>query len=238
MQERSPSGARAEPERSPNGAEDSERSTRLRKDAQKQGRSPNGARAEPERRKDSERSTGLRKDVRSPETTLFRDRRISFHSWETQCSSSSSDSYESAYSRTCLALKGFTETNRRRYTGQRPGTKSARGPGDQPVVNRGFCSSIGLHRISFVRASEASRTVSSIRWEQEGGLSLGQIDPTASRPVQPRLPSPPRRAPPRPDRPVVCPGFGLDRSIWGPVRSFYARPTPSRGLRRSCLFIR
>ena len=27
-------------------------------------------------------------------------------------------------------------------------------------------------------------------------------------------------------------------SIWGPVRSLYARPTPSRGLRRSCLIIR
>ena len=27
--------------------------------------------------------------------------------------------------RTCLARKGFTETNRRRYTGQQPGTKSA-----------------------------------------------------------------------------------------------------------------
>ena len=47
---------------------------------------------------------------------------------------------------------------------------------------------------------------------QEGGLFASRIDPTASHPTQPRTPSPPRRAPPRPDRPVVCPGFGFDRS--------------------------
>ena len=49
------SGAPAKPERSPNGAQD------------------------------PERSTGLRKDTRGPETTLFRDYRISRHSLETQC---------------------------------------------------------------------------------------------------------------------------------------------------------
>ena len=48
---------------------------------------------------------------------------------------------------------------------------------------------------------------------QEGGLSPGRIDPTASRATQPRSPSPPRRAPPRPDRPVVCPGFGFDKFL-------------------------
>ena len=46
---------------------------------------------------------------------------------------------------------------------------------------------------------------------QEGGLSSGRIDSTASRPTQPRSPSPPHRALSRPDRPVVCPGFGFDR---------------------------
>ena len=45
---------------------------------------------------------------------------------------------------------------------------------------------------------------------QEGGLSPGRIDPTASRPTQPRTPSPPRRAS-RPDPPVVCPDFGFDK---------------------------
>ena len=57
-------------------------------------------------------------------------------------------------SRTCLACKEFTETNRRQYIGQQPGTKSARRPaGGQPVVNRWFCSLVGLHRVFFVRAS-------------------------------------------------------------------------------------
>ena len=46
---------------------------------------------------------------------------------------------------------------------------------------------------------------------QEGGLSPGWIDPTASRPTQPRSAPPPRPAPRRLDRPVVCPGFGFDR---------------------------
>ena len=41
-----------------------------------------------------------------------------------------------------LHEKCFTETNRCRYTDQQPGTKSDRGPDDQPVVNRGLRSSI------------------------------------------------------------------------------------------------
>ena len=55
---------------------------------------------------------------------------------------------------------------------------------------------------------------------QEGGLSPGRIDPTASRPTQPRLPSPPRRAPLRPDRHVVCLGFGFDRLVYIKSRLF------------------
>ena len=47
---------------------------------------------------------------------------------------------------------------------------------------------------------------------QEGGLFPGRIDPTASRPTLPRPAPLPRRAPPRPDRPVVCPGFGFGKS--------------------------
>ena len=41
------------------------------------------------------------------------------------------------HSRTCLAWKGFTETNRRRYTGQKPGTKSIRRPADKSRIHRG-----------------------------------------------------------------------------------------------------
>ena len=52
------------------------------------------------------------------------------------------------------------KANKRRYSGQQPGTKSGRRPadkplttGDEPQVNRGMYSSIGLHQVSFVRAS-------------------------------------------------------------------------------------
>ena len=34
-------------------------------------------------------------------------------------------------------MKGFTQTKRRRPTGQQPGRKSARGPADKPRINRG-----------------------------------------------------------------------------------------------------
>ena len=44
--------------------------------------------------------------------------------------------FESCCSRTCIACKGFTETNRRRYTGQQPATKSARGPDSKARINR------------------------------------------------------------------------------------------------------
>ena len=44
-------------------------------------------------------------------------------------------------------------------------------------------------------------------------LSSGRIDPTAPRPTQLRPLSPLRRAPPRPDRPVVCSGLGFDRYL-------------------------
>ena len=46
---------------------------------------------------------------------------------------------------------------------------------------------------------------------QERGLPRGRIDSTASCPIQPRSPSPHLRAPPRPDWPIVCPGFQFDR---------------------------
>ena len=63
-------------------------------------------------------------------------------------------------SRTCLACKGFTGTTRRRCTRQHPGTKRA--PrladknADKPVTNSGFCSPVGLFRVSLVRASRVT----------------------------------------------------------------------------------
>ena len=132
------------------------------------------------------------------------------------------------YSQTCFAWKGFTKTNKRRYTGQQPGTKSARGPADQPLINR--LSTAGQPQVNrgstadfvppsvyigfrlFVLSKSSPGQCLRFAGRQEGGLSPGRIDPTASRPTQPRPLSPPRRAPPRTDRPVVCPGFRFDRS--------------------------
>ena len=59
----------------------------------------------------------------------------------------------------------FTETNRRRYIGQKPETKSSRGPANISDLNRMFFFSYvffgaDLHIISILRASEqASRIV-------------------------------------------------------------------------------
>ena len=49
---------------------------------------------------------------------------------------------------------------------------------------------------------------------QEGGLSSGRIDPTASRPTPFHPAPPPRRAPPT--GPMVCPGFGFERFAVNP----------------------
>ena len=101
------------------------------------------------------------------------------------------------FSRTCLARKGFTGTNRRRSIGQRPGTKSGRRPADKLRVDRSLCSSIGLHKISFVRSSEEPfRTVACDALEGTGdGCPRGE--PTHRRPVLPG-PAPPRRPAVRP----------------------------------------
>ena len=79
--------------------------------------------------------------------------------------------------------------------------------GCQPVV---LFSSIGLHRISLVRASGETfrRRVFDALGGTRDACLLGEL--FCRRPVLPDPAPPPRRAP-RPDPPVVCPGFGLDR---------------------------
>ena len=87
---------------------------------------------------------------------------------------------------------------RRRYIGQQPGTKNAFGHADKPLVrkpgkllvNRGFCSSIGLHRSSFVRTSgeTSRRVVFDVLEGKKNGYLMGES--TARRPVFP----PPRPA--------------------------------------------
>ena len=72
----------------------------------------------------------------------------------------------------------------------------------------------GLVRIRrFVLPKRRLEQCSRFAGGQEAGLSLGRIDPTTSRPTESRPAPPPRRAPPRPDRSVVCPGFGFDRFL-------------------------
>ena len=78
-----------------------------------------------------------------------------------------------------LHEKGLERKERRRSTGQQPGRKSASRPGDEPVVNRGFCSSIGLHRISLVRASGESLRRRVFDALENTRVSLG-IDPQGS----------------------------------------------------------
>ena len=72
-----------------------------------------------------------------------------------------------------------------------------------PLVNRGFCSSVGSKYelyISFFR-----RDV--LEGKRQGCLLAGL---TQQCPVLPSPAPPPRHGPPRPERPVVCPGFGFD----------------------------
>ena len=81
--------------------------------------------------------------------------------------------------------------------------------GDEPRVKRGFCSFIGLNRISLVCASGMfkRRVFDALESTSEACLVDGHF---CLHPVLPD-PAPPLRHAPRPDRPVVCPGFGLDK---------------------------
>ena len=88
----------------------------------------------------------------------------------------------------------------------------------EPWINRwsnaGFVPPSVLHTNYTERPSEETlRTVFPIRWGARGRLVTGQIDPKASCPTQPHSGEPLRRAPPRRDEPLVCPGFGLERSF-------------------------
>ena len=70
--------------------------------------------------------------------------------------------------------------------------------GCQPVVNRSLCSSIGLHRVSLVRASERrSGDVSSMPWRIRGTFSF--VSWANSSVGVPSCPVPPRRPAVRPD---------------------------------------
>ena len=81
--------------------------------------------------------------------------------------------------------------------------------GYAPVVNRGFCSSIGWHRVSIVRASREIHF--SIIWRVRSA-----VFPWASCAARPGPALPSRHPPPRANPPVVYPGFRFDK--WCDVR--------------------
>ena len=132
---------------------------------------------------------------------------------------SGSNTNLSLCSRTYLAWKGFTETNRRRYTGQQPATKSARGLGEKQRINRWInrlstadfvCPSVYIGFPLFVLAKRRSEQLFTVRWRAwgavgfQGDRNVGTLFCPASR--RPAVcPSPCRS-----DPPVVCSGFGLD----------------------------
>ena len=85
------------------------------------------------------------------------------------------------FSRTCLALKGFTETKRRRPTGQQPGTKNDSRPGDKTRMNRLLtdCQPVILFPHSvyigfrlYMLLERRSGDVSSMPWRVRGTLGL------------------------------------------------------------------
>ena len=81
--------------------------------------------------------------------------------------------------------------------------------GCQPQVDRGLCSPIGLHWVSFVRASGFRTVVYDAPEGKRDGCLLGE--PSRRRPVLLRTAPLLRRAPTRPDPTVICPGFGFDK---------------------------
>ena len=133
----------------------------------------------------------------------------------------------SDFSRTCLARKLVSKTIRRRHTGQRPGKKSARGPADKrranrwstagrPLVDRWSTAdfvppAVYIEINLFVPPGIHPGRFSSMVWKV-GGTVVSWANRPIGVPSCPSLPvPPPRRAPPRPDAPVVYPVFGRDR---------------------------
>ena len=123
------------------------------------------------------------------------------------------------FPRHALHEKGSQRQKKRRSTGQQPGTKSASRPADKPRINR--WSTAGQPRALFFHRFTSDFACSCF-WEtfkRRVSDALGGTRQACPRgeqfcwhPVLPD-PAPPTRRAPRPDPPVLCPGFGLDRSF-------------------------
>ena len=109
-------------------------------------------------------------------------------------------------------MKRITETIRRRYNGQQPGTKSARGPVDKPRNNRGSIAgfvppSVQIGFSLVVLPETRPGRFYSMVWKVSRTVVFGRTDPSASRSARRRPAPAPRSEPPCPSTPVVCPGF-------------------------------
>ena len=142
---------------------------------------------------------------------------------------------QSLFSRTCLAWKGFTETNRRRYTGQQSATKSARGLGDKPRINRLSIgrfvpSAVYIEFPLFVFAKRRSEQLFTARWRAREAVGF-QGDRNVRHLVLPSV-APPRRPPCAvPTRPARCvSGFWTRQAahdcllVGGTRKSFKEKP--------------
>ena len=90
-------------------------------------------------------------------------------------------------------MKRVYKDKRRRSTGHQPGRKSVSRLADEPVVNRGFCFSIALKRVSLVRASGKTfrrRVFDALEGAREACLPGEQLL-LASNPARPRPAIPP-----------------------------------------------
>ena len=94
-----------------------------------------------------------------------------------------------------LHEKEFTETNRRRYTGQQPAKKDARGPGNKPQINCGSTgrfvpSTVNIGFLLFALAKKHSEQLFTVHWRSRGlarppkclHLVLPSIDPPRRQP--------------------------------------------------------
>ena len=93
-------------------------------------------------------------------------------------------------------MKRFTERNSRRYNGQQPATKSARGPGDKPMMNRestaGFVPPPAYLKFPlFVLARRRSEQLFMVPWRttETVGFGADRIVRTRCCPAYPAPPS-------------------------------------------------
>ena len=102
----------------------------------------------------------------------------------------------------------------RHADGASSGAQTARILGVRRVLlSEPVCLNSGLVAVFFQvwrRLCSNTGFFGSLEGRREGCLLPGSTRRRSVLP-SPAPPSPPRHAPPRPDRPVVCPGFGFDR---------------------------